>query len=100
MADHGHTKLKKETAKEFVTRIEAEGKALSKEVSAAYWVRNTYITDDTAILAAKAGERSLAFESSVVAQAKLYKDTKMDTADNSSDRVNATWLIGTCTQRP
>ena len=78
MADHGHTKLKKETAKEFVTRIEAEGKALSKEVSAAYWVRNTYITDDTAILAAKAGERSLAFESSVVAQAKKYKGTKMD----------------------
>lgn len=79
MADQSHSKAKKETAKEFVARIEAEGQALSKEVSAAYWVRNTYITDDTAILAAKAGERSLAFESAVVEQAKKFKGTKMDT---------------------
>ena len=47
-----------ETAKEFVSRIEAEGKVLAKEVEAAYWVRQTYITSDTAVLAAKAGERS------------------------------------------
>ncbi len=78
MADHGHKKAKKETAKEFVERIEAEGLALSKEVSAAYWVRNTYITPDTAVLAAKAGERALAFESSVVEQAKKFKGKKMD----------------------
>jgi len=78
IADHGHSKAKKETAKEFVARIEAEGQALAKEVTAAYWVRNTYITDDTAVLAAKAGERSLAFQSSVVEQAKKYKGAKMD----------------------
>jgi peptidyl-dipeptidase A len=78
MAENGHTKAKKETAKEFVTRIEAEGMALSKEVSAAYWVRNTYITDDTAVLASKAGERSLAFSSSMVEQARKFKGTKMD----------------------
>lgn len=78
MAGDGDTKAKKESAKEFVARIEAEGQALAKEVEAAYWVRQTYITDDTAVLASKAGERSLAFSSSVVEQAKQYKGSKMD----------------------
>ncbi len=73
----GHAE-KQETAKEFVARIQEEGRKLAKEVEAAYWVRNTYITPDTAVLAAKAGERSLAFESSVVEQAKRFKGTKMD----------------------
>ena len=68
----------KESANEFVARVEKEGNELSKEVSAAYWVRNTYITKDTAVLAAKAGERSLEFESKVVAQAKEYQDADMD----------------------
>lgn len=75
---HAHSKAKAETAKEFVARIQAEGLTLAKEVEAAYWVRQTYITPDTAVLAAKAGEKSLAFESSVVEQAKQYKGTKMD----------------------
>ena len=67
-----------ETAAEFVERIQEELIALSKEVEAAYWVRNTYITPDTALLAAKAGERSLEFESKMVNQAKQYKGTEMD----------------------
>ena len=71
-----HTK--NETAKEFVARIQQEGLKLSKETDAAFWVRNTYITPDTAILASKAGERALAFESSMVAQAKKFKGSKMD----------------------
>ena len=77
-AEH-HSKAKNETAKEFVTRIQEEGLKLAKEIEAAYWVRQTYITSDTAVLASKAGEKSLAFESSVVEQAKKYKGTKMDT---------------------
>ncbi|MBT8115161.1 MAG: M2 family metallopeptidase, partial [Arenicella sp.] len=67
-----------ETAKEFVERIQQEGLKLSKETSAAFWVRNTYITSDTAILASKAGERSLEFESGMVNQAKKYRDADMD----------------------
>lgn len=67
-----------ESAKAFVARIQQEGSALDKEVSAAYWVRNTYIIPDTAILATKAGERALAFESAMVKQAKTYKGTDMD----------------------
>ncbi|MDE0841346.1 MAG: M2 family metallopeptidase [Porticoccaceae bacterium] len=67
-----------ESAAEFVARIQAEGLLLSTELDAAFWVRNTYITPDTAILAAKAGERGLAFESRMVEQAKQYRDMPMD----------------------
>lgn len=72
-ADH------KESAKQFVERIQAEGRELAKEVEAAYWVRQNFITKDTAVLAAKAGERSLEFESKMVEQAKKYNGTDMDT---------------------
>jgi len=67
-----------ESASDFVARIEAEGLELGKEIEAAYWVRNTHITPDTAVLAAKAGERSLEFESRILNQAKKYKATEMD----------------------
>ena len=72
------SKQKKETAKAFVERMEADGKELGKEIYAAYWVRNTYLTPDTAILAAKANERGLEFESRVFNGARKYKDAKMD----------------------
>lgn len=45
---------------------------------AADWVGNTYITPDTAILAAKAEERALAFESEFFNGACQYKGSKMD----------------------
>ncbi|MDG0968235.1 MAG: M2 family metallopeptidase [Porticoccaceae bacterium] len=67
-----------ETAKQFVQRIQEEGAVLDKEISAAYWVRSTYITPDTAILASKAGERGLSFASRMVKQAKQYRDSPMD----------------------
>ncbi len=69
---------KKETAKEFVERIQQESLELSKETAAAAWVRATYITPDTAILASKARERSLAFQAKAFEQAKRYKDAKTD----------------------
>jgi len=40
-----------ETAEEFVTRIQQEEKVLNKEVEAAFWVRQNFITKDTAVLA-------------------------------------------------
>ena len=67
-----------ESPADFVSRIEREGNELAKESYAAAWVRSTYITQDTAVLAAKAGERGLAFESAVVKQAKQYKGAEMD----------------------
>ena len=57
---------KKETAAEFVERIQAEQLAIAEEIWAAFWVRQNFITKDTAVLAAKAGERSLEFESRMV----------------------------------
>ena len=64
---------------EFLRNVEAESLELDKEVGAAYWVRSTHITPDTGILAAKAGERQLAFQSRVIEQARDYKDLPMDT---------------------
>ncbi len=46
-----------ESAEEFIARANAELKELSREAGAAGWVRATYITDDTAILAAASSER-------------------------------------------
>ena len=67
-----------ETAKQFVERIQQEQSLLGEEIEAAYWVRQNFITKDTAILAAKAGERELAFESAKVEQAKKFKGSDMD----------------------
>ena len=67
-----------ESAAEFLIRVEQEMLELDKETGAAYWVRATHITPDTGLLAAKAGERQLAFLSKIVEQAKRYKDTSMD----------------------
>ncbi len=69
---------KKETAKQFVDRIQKESMELSKELEAAFWVRSNFLTKDTAVLAAKAGERGLAFEASMVEQAKQYRNAKTD----------------------
>ena len=63
---------------EFLRNVEAESLELNKEVGAAYWVRSTHITPDTGILAAKAGERQLAFQSRVIEQARDYKGLPMD----------------------
>ena len=63
---------------EFLRNVEAESLELDKEVGAAYWVRSTHITPDTGILAAKAGERQLAFQSRVIEQARDYKGLPMD----------------------
>ena len=46
-----------ETAQEFVARANKEAAELGREQGAAEWVRSTYITGDTAILAAANAER-------------------------------------------
>ena len=46
-----------ETADEFVARANKELKDLSAELGAASWVRATYITDDTTIIASAAMEK-------------------------------------------
>jgi peptidyl-dipeptidase A len=67
-----------ETAEEFVARANAELKDLSRELGAASWVRSTYITDDTAIIAAAASERYAKWHSEMVQQALQYEDDELD----------------------
>ena len=61
-----------ETAAEFVSRANAELKELSSEIGAAQWIRATYITLDTAIVAAAASEKYAKWHSGMVQQALQY----------------------------
>jgi peptidyl-dipeptidase A len=63
---------KVETADEFVARLNTELLDLSIEGSAAAWAYNTYITQDTELLQAKADERTKAYLSKAIAESKRY----------------------------
>ena len=74
----GNDEAVAESPADFLRRSEQEMLDLNKEVGLAFWLRATYITPDTGELAARAGERSLAFESALIAQAKKLKDVPTD----------------------
>lgn len=61
-----------ETAAEFVSRANAELAELNKEIGAAEWIRATYITQDTAIVAAAASEKYAKWHGGMVQQALQY----------------------------
>ena len=61
-----------ETADEFVARINDELAELRREIGAADWVRSTYITEDTGILASKASERYAEWHSRNVKASMAY----------------------------
>ena len=63
-----------ESAEEFVARANAELIDLNAEGGAAAWVRATYITDDTAIIAAAASEKYAEWHGGMVQQALAYDD--------------------------
>ncbi|NNF50657.1 MAG: M2 family metallopeptidase [Woeseiaceae bacterium] len=67
-----------ETAQEFVARVNDELQELRREVGAANWVRSTYITGDTAIIAAAASERYAKWHSETVQQAMAYDGQELD----------------------
>ena len=67
-----------ETAEEFVARANAELKDLGRELGAASWVRSTYITHDTAIIASAASEKYAKWHSDMVQQAVAYDDQALD----------------------
>jgi peptidyl-dipeptidase A len=67
-----------ETAQEFVARANAELKDLYKEVGAANWVRATYITGDTAVIAAAASEKYAKWHGGMVQQALKYDGQQLD----------------------
>lgn len=66
------------TAEEFIDQVNRETAELNKESGAAYWVNATYITHDTSLLAAKATEKGLEFQSRIVAESKKYAGADMD----------------------
>ena len=63
-----------ESAEEFVARANAELAELNKKIGAADWVRSTYITEDTAIIAASASEEFAKWHGGMVQQALQYDD--------------------------
>ena len=65
------------SADEFVADVNRQLDELNKEAAAAQWIRVTYITPDTAVIAAKSSERMLAFQSEMVEKSKAYEQTPM-----------------------
>ena len=62
----------RESADEFVARINRELMALDSETQTAAWVQETFITGDTEALTAKAGERKLGGFSQAIKEAQQY----------------------------
>ena len=69
-----------ETAAEFVDRINAELAELATGLQAAAWVRATYITHDTAVLASLAKQQYAEWHSRAVAESLRYADDELDPA--------------------
>ena len=67
-----------ETAEELVARANAELKELNREIEAAQWVRSTYITGDTAILATAASARYSKWHGETVQQALAFEGQELD----------------------
>ena len=77
-ADESSTAISTETADEFVARANAELADLGREREAAEWVRATYITLDTAVIASAASEKYAKWHSNMVQQALQYEDQDLD----------------------
>ncbi len=77
-ADETSAAITTETAEEFVARANAELAELNRKREAAEWVRATYITLDTAIIASAASEAYAEWHSSMVKQALQYEDEDLD----------------------
>jgi peptidyl-dipeptidase A len=86
-----------ETAEEFVARVNAELEELSKELYAAAWVRATYITEDTAVLATAANARYAKWHSETVKAALAYEDQELDA---STRRAIELLKLGTSAPAP
>lgn len=84
-----------ETADQFVARVNKEMRALSTELNAAQWLSNTYINDDSELIAAKANERWLARLNEWIAQARRFEGKPM-----SADSKRAIQLLKQLTAMP
>ncbi len=76
------TSQQAESAEEFVARINKEILEVGRGLEIASWIRNTYITPDTAYIATKATEKMLAFNTRTIQEANRYNGQQLapDTA--------------------
>ena len=73
-------KAPRETADQFVARINAEMKAMYPEITVPQWLASTYIGEDTQMLSAKSNERWLGILNQWIEQAKTYQGQPMSAA--------------------
>ena len=66
-----------ETADQFISRINAELKAMQPELNKPQWLSSTYINEDTEFLAAKSNERFLSQLNQWIEQAKRFEGQQM-----------------------
>src|SRR5210317_176233 len=66
----------------FIERYNEESKEIYFESAAAAWIQSTYITSDSQLLNARAGERALNFQNRMIEESKRFNDLKLsgDTA--------------------
>lgn len=84
-----------ETADQFVARVNDEYRKMYPELSAAQWLSNTYINDDSQLLASKSNERWLGQLNSWIEQAKKFEGQKM-----SPDSARTIQLLKLSTSLP
>lgn len=77
IAGCGSKNQAKESADEFVARVNAELQQQGHEDAMAAWVMQTYITPDTERLAAKADERVLEYYTRATKEARVYADADL-----------------------
>ena len=66
-----------QSAEDFVRETSEQYEEVGREGAAAAWAYQTYITPDTALLAARAQERGLRFQSSAVEGARRYDGVEL-----------------------
>ncbi len=67
-----------EDSKAFAARVNRELTEMNREIQAADWVQQTYITPDSEYLATRARDRWLAYFSQAAAQARIYEKSPLD----------------------
>ena len=89
--------LEKETADEFVARVNREMAELMPEYTASQWVASTYSNADSELLASKGNERWLARTQQWVEQSRRFEGTEMAPA---TERAIALLKLGTAMPPP
>ncbi|MDQ3494448.1 MAG: M2 family metallopeptidase [Pseudomonadota bacterium] len=69
--------LDKETADEFIVRVNAEFREMYPELTASQWLAATYINDDSQLLSAKGNERWLTQLNRWIEQARRFEGQQM-----------------------